>query len=171
MTLVSLSPTKSWANGSECKWTNPMEKIIAYSKNSSKKIMTVVSNVISTEAFEIVRPGVFFREDLLIDLLPYFFEVDGIREVKEYLVKSPFILNLLLEAHEEINLIFGLKTKMRIEVSESPDSDTLNKLFLYIIVDMDVDRATELLSRLDDKWWLLNAHRANHKMNLDLEFL
>lgn len=168
---ISLGSTSSYQVNFINTLVNPLEKLIQKSKDSSRKVMTVFSSVLSTDIFDTVRPDAFFKEEYLVNLLPFMFDVYGIDEVREHLNRYPFLINLLLEAYEQINSVFGHNTKIRIETTQDPDSDIADKLFIYICVDMDVDKATDLLNIFDNKWWLRNSSDAQFKMNIDLEFL
>lgn len=101
--------------------------------------------------------------DKKISLLQRMYLFTDIRLVEMFIIKNPFLINLLFEAYFKIREIFNSDIQLKLEIDDE-------KLYLLISTNKDPDSAYVLLDTLDATWWFKNSSRAKSKMNIDLEF-
>jgi len=80
-------------------------------------------------------------------------------------MRNPDELRELMHRYEELNAIlpegiaqarrvFGEQTQLELEVVSDPEADEGDTLFAYIVSDLDVQDALNLMDRLDAEWYL-----------------
>lgn len=102
--------------------------------------------------------------------LPHGCELRG--EVEQDLKRLPHLLPVVEEAIGHLRRIFGNESMFAIERFEDPESPSRKpKLFLFVLTDIDAQRASALLSQFDEEWWLDNVCRAKGNLEVSTEFL
>ncbi|MDZ7359927.1 MAG: hypothetical protein ONB46_04270 [candidate division KSB1 bacterium] len=91
-------------------------------------------------------------------------------EVKDFLAAHPFLVQLLVEAHDKIGNYFGPQSKVVLEVVTDPEADDDRRLFAFIQTSLLPEEALDRLDRLDNDWWLDAADRGEGKLCLHVEF-
>ncbi len=92
------------------------------------------------------------------------------REVSTFLQAHPFLLPLLVEAHEKIAEYFEPSTKPILEVITDPESEDGRELFVLVPTHDTPEEALSRLERLDQEWWLDVLPQALGKMTIDVEY-
>jgi len=91
-------------------------------------------------------------------------------EVMEFLEAHPFLVPLLVEAHDKIGEYFGPQPEVVLEIVTDPEVDDDRELFAFIQTGLSPEQALDKLERLDDDWWLDAADRSEGKLCLHVEF-
>jgi hypothetical protein len=91
-------------------------------------------------------------------------------EVTGFLEENPFLIPLLQEAYIQLKEYFP-NSDFVLEVVTDPEIMGQKDLVASIVVEQDVEDASQALDRLDEKWWLKNRKRANGKLCIMLEFV
>lgn len=91
-------------------------------------------------------------------------------EVSEFLEARPFLVPLLVEAHDKIGEYFEPQPEVVLEVVADPEADDERELFAFIQTSLLPEEALDRLERLDDDWWLDAADRGEGKLCLHVEF-
>lgn len=112
----------------------------------------------------------FSSTEALIDTLYEQVKFNDYVAVTDFLRTNPFLINLLLEAHDEIKNVFGPSTQMSLSLFSDFDYPDETKLYLSIN-SIDLQNDIDKLDQIDRNWWFHNLHKAKGKMNLDLEFV
>ncbi len=87
-------------------------------------------------------------------------------EVLEFLDKYPFLVPLLLEAHEHICRHFP-NSPLFLQYVPDPEID-YPQLVVYIVTKLDLEEALDRLDLLDE-WWVKVPNRSQSKMLFDVE--
>ena len=90
-------------------------------------------------------------------------------EVTSFLEENPFLIPLLQEARVHIKRYFP-DSDVVLEVLTDPEIMGEKDLVAFIVVEMDVDEACDILDRLDDEWWLDASDRAEDLLCIALEY-
>lgn len=101
---------------------------------------------------------------------PYGYEL---REgAEDFLQAHPELRSFLNEAEEKLREVFGAESELAIEKFEDPESPSSEaRLFLLVRTSLDAAAAQALLDQFDEQWWLDNAPRADHLIQVSLEFV
>lgn len=92
--------------------------------------------------------------------------------VREFLRANDFLVDLLLEAKNEIGARFGSDARLLLDVEADPEAEeAVRELVLLIETSLDRKRARELLESLDSEWWLEALPAARHRLTIDLEYV
>jgi len=89
-------------------------------------------------------------------------------EVKGYIIAYPFLVPLLVEAHDKIGDCFG-PPEIVLEVVTDPEALDDRQLVAFIQTNFDVDEALTRLRQLDKNWWFEASHRSRGKLCIHLE--
>lgn len=87
-------------------------------------------------------------------------------EVLQFLEKYPFLVPLLLEAHEHIRHYFP-DSPLFLQYVPDPEID-YSQLVVYIATDLEPEEATDTLDQFDD-WWVEVPNRGQDKMSISLD--
>lgn len=90
----------------------------------------------------------------------------------QFLEKYPFLVPLLLEAHQPIRKYFP-DSPLFLEVVTDPEARSRDEdmLWIYIGTHLDSEEAIDTLERLDDDWWLDAEPQAQGKMFINIDRL
>jgi hypothetical protein len=91
-------------------------------------------------------------------------------EVSQFLNTHPFLIPLLVEAHDRIGDYFGPQPQVVLEVVTDPEVDGLVEMFGYIVTPLTPEEAGKRLRQFDREWFLLQVPRAKGLLNFDVEF-
>lgn len=91
-------------------------------------------------------------------------------EVSSFLQAHPFLLPLLVEAHEKVTEYFEPSTKPILEAITDPEAEDSQELFVLIPTHDTPEEALSRLDRLDQEWWLDVLPQARGKMTIDVEY-
>lgn len=87
-------------------------------------------------------------------------ELDGLFKmrnpdpIKDFINSHVSFQNLLIEAHKQINRIFGEHAReVRLRKYVNPEEGD-EGLTITVKTDLDVEKSLDLLDRFDDEWWL-----------------
>jgi hypothetical protein len=107
-------------------------------------------------------------------LLQGFYTLVNADEVHRFLRVYPDAADVLIEARPHIERIFGSNTRVTLEVTFDPDSESLRdseELFADIQTSLPVDAALARLHKLDQDWFLSQLCRVKGRLNFSLEFV
>lgn len=142
------SLTEKWGESAKQIWLSISSSITAPLTWEDKQNQNSLSNL---------------SADKKISLLQRMYLFTDIRLVEMFILKNPFLINLLFEAYFKIKEIFNSDIQLKLEIDDE-------KLYLYISTTNDPNIAYMLLDKLDANWWFSSCSRAKSKMNIDLEF-
>lgn len=90
-------------------------------------------------------------------------------EVMDVLTKHPYLIPLLLEAHEVIPRYFDLTEPVVLNVIYDYDAEEEQReLYAYIPIKASHEEARRRLRRFDEEWWLDALERANDLLTIDI---
>lgn len=89
--------------------------------------------------------------------------------VLEFLDTHPFLVPLLIEAHEQLAFFFTSFTGY-LEVRIDPEDFTDVQLFLFIKTNLSQEENRSRLNQFDQGWWLDAADRAQDKVCIMLGY-
>ena len=92
-------------------------------------------------------------------------------EVKGYIKAYPFLVPLLVEAHDKIREYFEPQSEVVLEVVTDPEADDERELFAFIQTNCTPEEALDRLNRLDQEWWLDASLRSEEKLCIHTEFV
>ena len=75
-------------------------------------------------------------------------------EVSRFLQVYPFLVPLLLEAHDRIGAYFGPRQEVVLEVVTDPEAVADRQLVAFIQTELHPVEALDRLDQLDEDWWL-----------------
>ena len=93
-------------------------------------------------------------------------------EVLRFLEAHSFLIPLVIEAYVNIQKDFPY-SKVFLRIVNDPeevDPDEADKLVASIRTNLDVDEATDTLSRFDKRWWFNTWKQVHGKFGITLEF-
>ncbi len=92
--------------------------------------------------------------------------------IRAFLDVHPKLIDILIDAHEQIIRSFGTTTTIRIRYYVDPDDSTEDSDSLGIIIASphDVDVALHALHQFDDGWWLDQIMHADGRLTFDIDF-
>jgi hypothetical protein len=85
-------------------------------------------------------------------------------EVSEFLEAHPFLVPLLVEAHDRIGEYFEPQPEVVLEAVTDPEADDDRQLVAYLQTQFGVDEALARLDRLDENWWFKASRRGRGKL-------
>jgi len=109
------------------------------------------------------------------------YETDAIRALMEkytyknrekvcsYLYNNQSLIDVLNEAYEELTVEFGPQTKVELEVIDDPDEDYY-LLYVNILIGLSPNKACDLLSNFEDRWYFKKYDHFLEKLTFSLEF-
>lgn len=106
-----------------------------------------------------------------IDFLVNIYKFRAPSEVRTFLQRNLFLVDLLLEAYEVTQTFFGRNAQISLEVVEDPEASNGRELFALIQTSLPPNDARARLKRLDREWWLDAMLQAQCKMTIDMEYL
>ncbi len=97
-------------------------------------------------------------------------EFYSLPEIRSFLLKNSFLLDVLEEAVKKIKQIF-LDEKLKLAIEKDPEinSDS-GVLYLRISTKKSPKEALELLDKLNDEWWLEVKPRTKQKLIIEEEY-
>lgn len=108
------------------------------------------------------------QQEILLGQLDELYQFRNHDEVKDYLRRHDYVVNVLVEAPEQIKSRFGRDTQIALEVITDPEDGDV-KLFAFVLTPPPVERALDLRDQLDEEWWLEASERAQGQLILDVE--
>ncbi len=99
----------------------------------------------------------------------YLFSDDG--EVKRFLLRNQFLIEVLKEIPTQICNYFGNNQAISLRVSYDPDSFGSSDLWVDILTTLSAQEAIPLLDEFDEQWWLENMNRVSGELNITLKFV
>ena len=99
------------------------------------------------------------------------YEVKDTARVSEFLYENQFLMNLLAEIPWQIRQYFGNSPRLKLEILSEHDFHASKELWISILTKLSAEEALPFLDKFDEEWWLENMDRANHKLNITLEFV
>lgn len=92
--------------------------------------------------------------------------------VESFLQSHPELRCFIREAGERLRGVFGEETELALKRFVDPESPVESAmLFLLVKTPLDAQAAQALLDRFDETWWLDNAGRADHLLQVSIEFV
>lgn len=109
--------------------------------------------------------------DEKLEVLSRKYKIYKTDEVKSFLSKNRFLINLIEEIPNFISNYFGNDQQLVLKVSYEPEFPNSSKLWVEIVTELSAKEALPILDRFDEEWWLENMDRADFKLNLILKFI
>jgi len=91
-------------------------------------------------------------------------------KVRDFLRRHPFLMLLLLEAHEKVLAYFGAEARATLEIITDPEVEDDQELFVFVRTLLPPKEAFARLEQLDREWWLDASEKAQGKMCIHLRF-
>src|SRR5882672_3201427 len=110
------------------------------------------------------------QQQFLLGQLDDLYQFRNQGEVKDYLRRCDYVIDVLLEAPEQIKSRFGRDAQIVLEVITDPE-DGDRKLFAFILTPLAVEEAMDRLEKLDEEWWLDASERAEGQLIVDVELI
>jgi hypothetical protein len=104
-----------------------------------------------------------------LDVINELFDVEDELAVRGYLGDHPFLVPLLIEAHQRIPGYFPKQSRVRLQLLPDRDDGDRAELFAIIQTDLPEDQALLLLDRFDEGWWLETAVQGRGRLTIDVE--
>lgn len=99
------------------------------------------------------------------------YELKDEAAVEDFLKANDFLVDLLLEAHPEIESRFGRDASLALDVIVDPEAEEEeSELVLLIETSLDRKQARALRDSLDREWWLEVLPAARHRMTIHLQY-
>lgn len=136
---------------------------------SIKEIMTIQERTVLTQ-------NTTLASDTL-DVEEYLYEIVPISTwrrpdtVRRFLVRHPYLLELLPDAFRHVRRLFGADTPIELDITTDPEGTGPDVLFAYIVTSRPVDEALVLLNQLDEQWYLLQPVDVLEIFNFNLHFV
>lgn len=105
-----------------------------------------------------------------VTLLSRLYNIRRESEVFKFLEDKPFIISLVLEAHERIRDYFGSSTELVLEVITDPEATEDYELVIFVRTSLSPDDAFSMLELLDEEWWLDASSDMSEKLCIHVEF-
>jgi hypothetical protein len=123
-----------------------------------------------------LQEQVKFVEPVLIEeeALQQIQQLYTIREadvVKQFILDHSELIEVLIEAHDQVQRQFGPDQEIALEVVSDPEVEDLDELFAYVLTSRPAEEAQTRLNQLDEAWFLDQLDRVGGIFNLDLEFV
>ncbi len=99
------------------------------------------------------------------------FTVRNPSAVRRFIQAHPDLVDIVVEAHSQVQKHFGPGTRIALEVVRDPDAQDAEQLFAYIQTALPVDEALKRLDQLDEEWFLDQVDLVQDDFNLNLEFV
>jgi hypothetical protein len=92
-------------------------------------------------------------------------------EVVGFLTRHSSLLGILDEAPKQIHQYFGETLyNLILEIVKDPEAEDDEELILFIPTNMSVDKALQILERVDNDWWLEKGSHTQGNLGINLEF-
>ena len=123
---------------------------------------TVYTSFDSIKQFEKKRSDI----ELTIKKLTSFpYTIIGDKEkLQSFIIKNQ-LKNVLWEAVSHIRRIFGTDAQLYLELSDDPEGD-FRELFIVIRANHKIDKALQLLARLDQEWFFSIINKVGNSLNI-----
>jgi hypothetical protein len=108
--------------------------------------------------------------EIQMQLVGKLFTFRNPQEVSEFLHAHPFLVPLLVEAHDRIAHYFEPSPEVVLEVITDPEAEDDHELFVFIRTALPPDEAIRKLDWFDQEWWLEASPRAKCLLNIDVEY-
>lgn len=108
-------------------------------------------------------------QELLDQLADAYTFRDG-DSVAAFLLRHPYLVDLLMEARGEIRKQFGPETPVVLQLSSDAEAEHDEELLALVLTPLPVDEALSRLDRLDETWWLDALDRAQDQLTIHVEF-
>ena len=109
------------------------------------------------------------EQERLIERLERLYTFRDYVSVSRFLRENSFLLDLLLEAHEEIRGYFGSRVQVGLEVFTDPEADDSQQLVALIRTNLPLQEEVDLLDAFYEGWWLDALPKARFKLHIDLK--
>ncbi len=109
---------------------------------------------------ELVRQHFTFKEA--------FFPFSDADSVEDFLWKHPFLVDMVLEAREQIHRYFGAECTLALQPFYDPEDPQFHYLEILIRTQLPVQEELRLLEQLDEGWWYDASSRAQGWLNISL---
>ena len=137
------------------------DPIVTKVKSSLKSISVPISSAITTTLSLWDHDSI----ETKIYILERFITFIDYQNVYNFLKNNQFLIPLLFEAYGEVFTTFDKDTDLSLKVKAEDGTEKL-----YLLIRTSDLQAYDLLDELDENWWIDAIPRANHKMNIDLEY-
>jgi hypothetical protein len=113
--------------------------------------------------------SIVLEQDRLVEQLTKLYTFDDDALVTNFLRENPFLLNLLIDAHEKIQGYFGSDVQVTLEVFTDPEAEDSQQLFALIHTDLSLEEEENRLEKLYDEWWLDTLTATRCKLVITVE--
>lgn len=110
-----------------------------------------------------------WEQERLIERLERLYTFRDYVLVSRFLRENPFLLDLLLEAHDEIREYFASNLQVGLEVFTDPEAEDSRQLVALIRTDLPLQEEVDRLDAFYEGWWLDALPRAQYKLHIDLK--
>lgn len=90
--------------------------------------------------------------------------------VQAFLAIHPGVVAILREAEHEVDLRFGERTTVTLDVIDDPEINPEPMVFGFIRTSLTPRDALDRLHRLDDEWWITRSVDAKDQLLFSIEF-
>jgi hypothetical protein len=104
-----------------------------------------------------------------LDTLNELFDVEDELAVRGYLGECPFLIPLLIEAHQRIPRYFPDQARVRLQLLPDRDDGDRVDLFALIQTGLPEDQSLQMLDRFDEGWWLEAAAQGRGRLTIDVD--
>lgn len=109
--------------------------------------------------------SVLLKNENDFNILCSIYDIINKNEVKKYLLSNKHLINILFDANNHINSIFGRNIKKMIEVDVDPD-EGFEELFIIIKSPYSASESLKLVHRLEAKWLIDIMDEVQDKLNI-----
>ena len=92
------------------------------------------------------------------------FEFNNSDDIKRFILKHRELLEILLNADNEIHKIFGSNVRLQLELHTDPEEEW-DELFIIIKSPYSAEKAIELEKKLFNEWFINIIDKVNNKLN------
>ncbi len=109
------------------------------------------------------------EQERLIERLERLYTFRDYVSVSRFLRENPFLLDLLLEAHEEIREYFVSRVHVGLEVFTDPEAEDSRQLVALVRTNLSLQEEVDFLDAFYEGWWLDALPKARYKLHIDLK--
>jgi hypothetical protein len=119
-------------------------------------------------SFLVEETSIILKREKDIEYLSQIYDFSDPHEIKGFLLRNHFLIDLVLEANEKISEFFGTDIKKALEITTDPD-ENFEELFIVIKSNYSAEKARTLLNSLMDEWFLDVIDRTRGLLNITEE--
>lgn len=112
--------------------------------------------------------SILSRLDKDIDLLFDIYETDNKNEIKSFLLTNNYLIEILFDAEQFIDAIFGFNIKKIIEIHRDQEED-FEEIFIVIKSSLTANEARILMQVLMKEWFINILRNTRGKLNITEE--